>query len=911
MKKFLNLGLFAVLLLVSATVFGQVSGTVTDVDGPLSGVNVVIKGTDKGTSTDFDGKFIIQTDEDGELVLTYIGYKPVTIAFKAGDKLDIIMENDGETLETIVISGVVDIAKERQTPVAVSTIKSAEIIEKLGSQEFPEVLATTPSVYATKQGGGFGDARINIRGFNQRNVAVMINGMPVNDMENGWVYWSNWAGLSDVTSAMQVQRGLGASKLAIASVGGTINVITNTADKKRGGKITAMMGNDKYQKFVASYSTGLLDSGLSASVLLSRTTGDGYIDGTEFEGHNYFIGLGYKINDNNKLMFTFTGAPQWHNQHSRATEIYKYIQYGGTAEEPNRKYNPQWGYLNGEVFTWRRNFYHKPVMSLNWDLNINDNSKVSTVLYGSWGRGGGTGPIGKINGGRDYYGQFYNNDGQVRFDDIYNWNSGGNVPDFGSDRVPDSNGEFINDRYNGFTRRMSMNSHNWYGIISNYHNDVNDNFSFDFGVDARAYKGYHYRVVNDLLGADGYFDNRDRNNPNRLITEYYEPTPSFNPWTNIKDQQKIEYYNVGTVGWLGAFGQMEYKTDNLSTFIQFGASNQGFQRTDYFNLPRDVNGDGVDEPQTSDVKNIMGYNVKGGLNYNLDEKNNVFFNTGYYSKQPLFNAVFPHYTDNETSPNLTNEKILGVELGYGYKSSNYKLNVNLYRTSWKDRFLRVSSAFDTTGDGNTDTFGTANLEGVEQVHTGIEVESSLKFGKLQVNGMLSLGDWKYNKDVTANFFDENNDPIIEAGQTEPSSKTLYLENKKVGDAAQVTARLGLSYKFTDSFKFDISQRYADKLYAQIDAAGFTSPNTESLKLPGYSLMDAGLSYKYKFKKENQSINFRLNVNNVTDKLYISESATNYTVGRNGTTDTFKGIDTDNRVFFGFGRTWNASISFSF
>ncbi len=911
MKKFLNLGLFAVLILVSATVFGQVTGTVTDVDGPLSGVNVVIKGTNKGTSTDFDGKFSLDAKKAGELVLTYIGYKPVTIAFKVGDKLNIVMENDGETLETIVISGVVDVAKERQTPVAVSTIKASEIQERLGSQEFPEVLATTPSVYATKQGGGFGDARINIRGFNQRNVAVLINGMPVNDMENGWVYWSNWAGLSDVTSAMQVQRGLGSSKLAIASVGGTINVITNTADKKEGGKITAMMGNDNYQKFVASYSTGLLDSGLSASVLLSRTTGDGYIDGTEFQGHNYYIGLGYQVNEDNKLMFTFTGAPQWHNQHSRATEITNYINYGGTPDAPNRKYNPQWGYLNGEVYTWRRNFYHKPIMSLNWDLNLNDNSKISTVLYASWGRGGGTGPIGSINGGRDFYSQFRDDAGQIKFDDIYAWNSGQSVPAFGADRVPDADGKFINDRGNGFTRRMSMNSHDWYGIISNYHNDINDNLSFDFGIDARTYKGYHYRVVNDVLGADGYMDNRDRNNPNRPITQFEEPTPSFNPWVNIKNQQKIEYYNVGGVRWLGAFGQVEYKTETVSTFVQFGASNQSFQRTDYFNLPRDVDGDGVEEPQASEWTSLAGFNIKGGLNYNINEKNNVFFNTGYYSKQPLFRAVFPNYTDNETNEGLTNEKILGVELGYGYKTKNFKLNANLYRTSWKDRFLRTSGDFDTTGDGNGDTFGTANLQGVEQIHTGIELESSLKLGKLTVESMLSLGDWKYNKDVSANYFDENNDPIILFGETSPATQTLHLKDKKVGDAAQVTARFGISYKITNNFKFDISQRYADKLYAQIDPVDFENPESESLKLPGYSLMDAGLSYKYKLKNDKQALKFRLNVNNLTDKLYISESATNYFVGKNGTYNTFKGVDTDNRVFFGFGRTWNATISFTF
>ncbi|MBS1572299.1 MAG: TonB-dependent receptor plug domain-containing protein, partial [Bacteroidetes bacterium] len=138
-------------------------------------------------------------------------------------------------IEQVVLTGVADIAKDRKTPVAVSTIKEAQIVEKLGNQEFPEILNTSPSVYATKGGGGYGEGKLNIRGFDQKNIAVMINGMPVNDMESGAVYWSNWAGLSDVTSAMQVQRGLGSSKLAIASVGGTVNIITRSSDKKEGG----------------------------------------------------------------------------------------------------------------------------------------------------------------------------------------------------------------------------------------------------------------------------------------------------------------------------------------------------------------------------------------------------------------------------------------------------------------------------------------------------------------------------------------------------------------------------------------------------------------------------------------------------------------------------------------------------
>jgi len=111
--------------------------------------------------------------------------------------------------EVIVASRVIDVAKERITPVAVTTIKASEIALKVGNLEFPEIMNRTPGVYATKQGGGYGDSRISLRGFDQRNTSFLINGQPVNDMENGWVYWSNWQGLTDVSSGIQIQRGLG------------------------------------------------------------------------------------------------------------------------------------------------------------------------------------------------------------------------------------------------------------------------------------------------------------------------------------------------------------------------------------------------------------------------------------------------------------------------------------------------------------------------------------------------------------------------------------------------------------------------------------------------------------------------------------------------------------------------------
>ena len=137
------------------------------------------------------------------------------------------------------------------------------------------VLNTTPSVYATMQGGGSGDARINIRGFDQRNTAVMINGVPVNDMENGWVYWSNWDGLGDAASSIQVQRGLAAVNLATPSIGGTLNVITDPTANTPGLGYKQEFGSRGFLKETLTLSTGNVGR-FAFTGNLVRKQGDGF-----------------------------------------------------------------------------------------------------------------------------------------------------------------------------------------------------------------------------------------------------------------------------------------------------------------------------------------------------------------------------------------------------------------------------------------------------------------------------------------------------------------------------------------------------------------------------------------------------------------------------------------------------------
>ncbi len=896
MKNCKNLLLVA-LFLTTATIFGQktISGTVIDELGmPLPDASVVEKGTKNGVATDFDGKFTLKTKKSkGMLVISFVGYKSKLVAIKK-NLGKIQLQPNSNTLEEVVIvgKGVIDLVKERETPVAVSTIKASEIQEKTGNLEFPELMKATPSVYTTKA-GGFGESKISLRGFDNANIAIIINGQPVNDMENGKVYWSNWSGLTDVASGVQIQRGLGASKLAVPSVGGTINVVTKSAEKHEGGFVNFMAGNDNYFKTTIAYNTGLGEDGWSASALFSRMQEDGYIDETRGEGYSYFFALGHKMNEKHSFNLSFMGAAQWHHQRRSKLSVQDFLTYG-------KKYNADWGYLNGKPYSFRRNYYNKPITSLNWDWKINDKLSLSTVLYASWGRGGGSGTRGKNYSINPYkksmtqaIGKLKYRDkktGLILFDEVVANNKANSYT--GDNKI--FKGKSVGSH--GFTedgvskniviRLGNMNSHDWYGAISNLKYEL-DEWTFSAGIDLRTYVGYHYNVVGDLLGLDAYYSTADKNLPNgKFVTQTVEASPFAD--TGLTNNAKINWYNTGNVNWLGTNAVIEYNNhDSFSGVVQLGLSDKSYQRYDYFQYP------GNEESVT---KNMLGGYAKGGFNFNINENHNIFANAGLIKRQPDFRDVFPNHK-NELEKKLKNQTIISYELGYGLKSDILNANVNLYHSTWKDRTLT-----NTDYRANTMTF----MPNVTQVHKGVEVEFNTKpTDRFKIKGAFSYGDWRYKDNVIATTYDDKQ-------QVVGKPKTIYLDNVKVGNSAQLTANLGFVYEIVDDLKFDADWNYVDNLYADFDPKEDKflekADNLGALKLPSYNLFDAGVSYKVQFT-DKYSLRFRVNVNNVLDTEYISRGLS--TTHATKDSKLYKGIDVNNYVFFGFGRTWNASVKFNF
>ena len=661
--------LIASVLMIGGLFAQSINGTITDVDNkPLEGANIVVLGTDLGGVSDNTGAFSIDVSNGTyDVVASFIGYSSITksIVVEGITTLNFVLDFDVVSLSDVEV--LASRASET-TPVAYTNVSKEEMEVRLGSQDIPMILNTTPSVYATQQGGGAGDARINIRGFNQRNVAVMINGVPQNDMENGWVYWSNWDGVGDATSSIQVQRGLSAVNLATPSIGGTMNIITDPTSFEKGGKFKQEAGDGGFLKTTFNYNTGLLlNDKLALSGTIVRKTGDGIIDGTWTDAWAYYFGGSYAVSDKQRFELYAIGAPQRHGQNLYKQNIATYSQelagsivgYDTDAYAEGNKFETEAGrffnqnvapidpsytgkqywYMYGANTTSRfnknflnerENFFHKPLVNLNHFLTINDKTRLSSVFYWSGGSGGGTGTYGSVSRKPAVEGERWYASSPWQWD----WNA--EIAQ-NSDNI-DENFSTTENRSTGILRN-SINRQNTYGLISKLNYKVSDNLELQTGIDWRTARIEHAREVRDLLGGDYYVDYADDN---------------FEEGKVVKLGDIIAYHNETTVEWIGGFGQFNYTTDKLNLYGMAVVSSIEYSYQDFFTVDKEVvKADPISTQQ-----------VKGGALYNVNENLGVFINSGYVQKAPILDNVI--YYDGTVATNPDNEKFLHNEIGANF-----------------------------------------------------------------------------------------------------------------------------------------------------------------------------------------------------------------------------------------------------
>ena len=807
------------------------------------------------------------------------------------------------TQEVREIRVIGNLVNGQNVPVAVTKIDTKKITEELASRDLPMLLNGTPGVYATNRGGGDGDARINVRGFDQRNVGVMIDGVPVNDMENGAVYWSNWFGLDAITSQMQVQRGLGATKIAMPSIGGTINIITQGVGTKKGGSFKQEYATGNFLRSSLSYNTGMTPSGWGLTFSASYKQGQGWVESTPTQGFFGYTKISKRL-DKHLITLSAFAAPQQHGQRS----FFQGIQYWDAnrsqalgvpfdstllLNDMGIRYNQHWGYVTNdagerEILNERRNFYNKPQITLKDFWSVNDKLDISNLAYLSVGRGGGTSIFNSSAILRD-------SNFNIDWDQMITENQVNSL--FGTPNID----PLYSDTEIKASQILlaSINNHFWLGYLGQFNYQYSKKTSFSGGIDYRYYEGRHYQIITNLLGADYFLSAANFNDPD--------------PMQRVGDKIAKNTFNAdrdGVVTYAGVFGQVEHSGERINWFANVSSILNGYKGIDYFQRKVlelsdttlrigaldtiQYNGQtyhagspGLNFFET-EWKYIPGVTIKGGLSYKLNKYQDVYCNLGYLNRTPQFSNVIDN-NSNSFFGEIVNEIIYAAEGGYHYSNKHFGVNYNAYFTNWKNKPFPYGVAVPDPNDPTE--FIRVNINGMDAIHMGQEIDFAWEISpKLSIDFMFSIGNWIWNSSKT-----------VFIPQYDSLEFTFDAKGVHVGDAAQTAMAASLRYEPIKNAYIKLQGQFFDRYYANFDPFSLQGSNggRDSWQIPSYSLINLFAGYRYK------QFSFGGAITNLLNTSFISDATNN----ANGIYDQFDARSAS--VMFGQGLRFNINLAIQF
>jgi len=277
----------------------------------LSGANIYLEGTAIGTSSGRRGQFVLKNIPAGRytLVVSYVGYSIRKLSLKLRADTTLTVRLNQKLISGPLVTVVATRARQRLSPVTFSDIDKQRLQAEYTTQDIPEMLADLPSTsFYSESGNGTGYNYLSIRGFDQRRISVLINGVPQNDPEDQNTYWVDFPDLLANVQSIQVQRGAGSAFYGPAAIGGSINIITNYFSPQRLLKAQFGYGSYNTKKMSFSYNSGLFANHFVLFGRLSNIKTDGYREGAWINFWNYFLGAAYYDSRQN-LRLHFYGGP--------------------------------------------------------------------------------------------------------------------------------------------------------------------------------------------------------------------------------------------------------------------------------------------------------------------------------------------------------------------------------------------------------------------------------------------------------------------------------------------------------------------------------------------------------------------------------------------------------------------------
>ncbi len=239
-KCFLAVSFFFSLSFVLAQ--STIKGKVKDLSGtPIPGVNVILDGTTKGSQTDFEGNYTISNVENGTYIVkaSYLGYAPQSknVSVNNADvTLNFDLEEDTESLDEIIITGVTNPRSKIESSVSVTSMKP-KVIAQSAPRTTAEIFRTIPGI-RSESSGGEGNSNIAVRGVpissgGSKYVQLQEDGLPVllfGDISFGTA--DIFTRFDSNVARIEAIRGGSASTLTSNGPGGIINIISKTGKQK-------------------------------------------------------------------------------------------------------------------------------------------------------------------------------------------------------------------------------------------------------------------------------------------------------------------------------------------------------------------------------------------------------------------------------------------------------------------------------------------------------------------------------------------------------------------------------------------------------------------------------------------------------------------------------------------------------
>lgn len=459
---------------------------------------------------------------------------------------------------------------ERVTPLNLKTISPAEIRLNSTAPNYVQMMQGTPGVFATASTGNYGDATLNIRGFKQENIAILLNGIPIQGLTSGSMYWNNWMGLSDATYAVQIQKGMGGSMLADCAMGGMVNIITKRGSDVASADFTLSTTNWGTNKGTLNFSSGDLPHGWNVNATLAYVNGSGYVKCSDVETFSYMLNVSKRLGSKNTLIFTALGSPEEHDQRNTELSAKEVDKYG-------RDYSKNWGYLNGKAYSIGRNHYFKPYFTLQ-HLVSGDRIKMKNSVYLAIADGGGR--------------STYAAPGATSI-----------IGHRSADDLIDFNAVVAENKQDGISKNIMidyLSGHTQAGAIVSGDYAVTEQWTLGAGVQYQYYDTWSKMKVLDLLGGNAF----------SLYGKNYK----------LGDMIGSAYGR--TTHHASGYVQTNYTSDRISANLGATLFNGNYQRHD------DI------KHEKSKWAHGLGTSIKAGILWKAADWHSLYANAGYNSRLP-------------------------------------------------------------------------------------------------------------------------------------------------------------------------------------------------------------------------------------------------------------------------------------